>query len=110
MNKLYIFCGIPFSGKTTIAKKLSKIKNFTRIDLDDIKFNIYGNNIADYQLKQKDWDKIYNEMYKEIKSMLKSGKTVIHDTGNFTKHERGLVKKLADNLGLDTKKVNLIQI
>ena len=88
MNRLYIFCGIPFSGKTTIAKKVADKFGFVRIDLDDIKFDLFGKNARDEELKQTDWDKIYAKMYEEIKNNLKNGKTVINDTGNFTKQER----------------------
>ncbi len=102
MGKLYILCGIPFSGKTTLAKQVVRKRRYTRIDLDDIKFEIYGNGIKDEELKQTDWDIVYQRMYKMIDDALIEGKTVIHDTGNFTKHERGLVKQIADKLNIDT--------
>jgi predicted kinase len=105
MNKLYIFCGIPFSGKTTIAKELEKAKGFKRIDLDEIKFSIFGNNIEDEQVDKDGWDKVYKNMYKEIEDNLKEGKTVVNDTGNFTKNERSLVKNIADRLGVETVEV-----
>lgn len=95
-NKLYIFCGIPFSGKSTLAKELAKRTGFTRIDLDEVKFGMFGKDITDFELQQKDWDVIYQEMYRQIKVALSSGQTVILDTGNFTKHERGLVRQIAD--------------
>jgi GNAT superfamily N-acetyltransferase len=41
-------------------------------------------------------------MYKRIENTLKTGKSVVHDTGNFTKYERGLVKAIADKLSLCT--------
>lgn len=99
-NKLFILCGIPFSGKTTLALKLSKYPNIIRIDLDDIKFRIFGDQIKDEHIDQPGWDKIYNQMYQEIKSGLKSGKSVVHDTGNFTLQERNLVRQIADKLGI----------
>jgi predicted kinase len=105
MNKLYIFCGIPFSGKTAIASKLEQKLGFVRIDLDDIKFSLFGKNIRDEQIDQDSWNKIYQKMYEEIEDKLKQGKTVINDTGNFTKHERSLVKNIADKLNLETVEV-----
>lgn len=102
MNKFYILCGIPFSGKSFLAKKITKRKGFTIIDLDEIKFELFGKEIKDNELKQKDWDYVYQEMYKRIRDSLKQGKTVIHDTGNFTKCERSLVKEIADKLGIET--------
>lgn len=101
-NKLFILCGIPFSGKTTLAKRMIDKLGFTRIDLDEVKFELFGKDITDSQIDQDGWDSVYQEMYKRVKQALVDGKTVVHDTGNFTKHERGLVKKIADDLGLSS--------
>ncbi len=103
MNKLYILCGLPFSGKTTLANATVKKLGCERIDLDEIKFELYGKEIRDNDLKQSDWDLVYQKMYKAIEEGLKEGKTVIHDTGNFTNHERELVIQIAKNLGVETK-------
>jgi len=93
INKLYILCGIPFSGKSTLAKKIVKKLRFVRIDLDEVKFDIFGPSVTDAEIDQSGWDKIYQEMYRRIRESLTAGKTVVHDTGNFTKSERGVVKK-----------------
>lgn len=101
MTKLYILCGIPFSGKSTLAKTLVERCGFVRIDLDEIKFELYGSNITDKQLQQSDWDKIYQEMYERIENELIDGQTVVHDTGNFTKYERKLVIDIANKLNVE---------
>lgn len=105
MNTLYILCGIPFAGKTTLAKELVKRLGFLRIDLDDIKFELLGKDIRDEDVKQNQWDKIYLEMYQRIEKALKVGKTVVHDAGNFTKHERELVRNIANKVGVETKTI-----
>lgn len=102
MNKLYILCGIPFSGKTTLATQLVKQFGFTRIDLDEIKFELYGADKKDSEMGTRDWNYAYEEMYKRLNLGLKAGKTVIHDTGNFTKKERSEVRQIADRLGIKT--------
>lgn len=101
MNKLYVFCGIPFSGKSFVSKKIAREFNYQIVDLDEVKFEIFGKDVKDENIDQNGWDKIYQEMYQGIEDLLKKGETVIHDTGNFTKYERGLVKKIADNLNLN---------
>ena len=102
MNRLYIFCGIPFSGKTFIAKQVACQFNFERIYLDDIKFELFGRDVTDAEIDQSGWDKIYQEIYKRIEIKLKEGKTVVYDTGNFTKHERGLVREIAKSQGIES--------
>lgn len=101
-NKLYILCGIPFSGKTTLAKAISKRLGYVHIDLDDVKRELYGRVVKDEELKQQDWDCIYREMYKRIESNLRNGQFIVHDTGNLTKHERDLVRQIAQKLGIET--------
>lgn len=102
MNKLYVLCGLPFSGKSTLSKELVKRYGFSRIDLDEVKFELLGAEVKDEQVDQQGWDTVYQEMYKRINTELKKGKTVIHDAGNFTKYERGLVKQVADEVGVET--------
>lgn len=101
-NKLIIICGIPFSGKTTLSKKIASKKNWVRIDLDDIKFGLYGDQITDNDLNQDDWNKIYKIMYKRIRDQLEKGNSVVNDTGNFTKHERDLVRSISTELGINS--------
>jgi predicted kinase len=102
-NKLYIMCGLPFAGKTVLAKELAKRLGFVGIDLDEVKFELFGEDIKDEQIDQPGWDKVYAEMYRKIEENLRAGKTAIHDTGNFTKHERELVRQIADRLGIETQ-------
>lgn len=101
MSKLYILCGIPFSGKSTLANELSKRFGFTRIDLDEVKLDLLGKDIKDELISQDRWDRIYQLMYRKIEEALKEGKTVIHDTGNFTKYERSLIRNIADKAGIE---------
>jgi len=102
VNKLFVFCGIPFSGKTTISKLIVKKPNYVRIDLDEVKADLVGENIRDEDVSQNEWDRVYQEMYQKIEINLKEGKNVLQDAGNFTKYERGLVRETADKLGLET--------
>ena len=85
-----------------MAKEIVKKPNTLHVDLDEVKFDMYGQDIRDENLKQNDWDKIYQEMYKQIERLLKDGKNVVHDTGNFTKHERGLIRNIGDKVGVKT--------
>ena len=95
---LLIFCGIPFSGKTTLATKLACDLNYQRIDLDEIKFELFGSSIQDDVIPQSGWDSIYQKMYQMIRETLSQGLGVIHDTGNFTIYERGLISQIAKGL------------
>lgn len=100
---LYIICGLPFSGKTVFSKALCDLMGWVRVDLDEVKFRLFGNQITDDDLVKKDWDLVYQQMYKEIQDQLSKGITVVHDNGNFIKHERDLVREKAKRLGLRSR-------
>ena len=102
-NKLYIMCGLPFAGKTVLAKELAKRLGFVRIDLDEVKFALFGKEMKDEEIDQSGWDKVYAGMYQRIENNLRAGKTVVNDTDNFTKYERGLVRKITDKLGIESQ-------
>jgi len=97
---LIILCGIPFSGKSKLAQELVSRLEFERVDLDEVKFELFGTDIQDVQIRQEGWDRVYQEMYRQIEAHLKDGKTVISDTGNFTKHERDLVRAIGKKQGV----------
>jgi predicted kinase len=94
-------CGISFSGKTTISKLISQIKGFVRVDLDEVKVEIVGPDLPDEKVTEPEWDQIYQSMYQKVKNALLSGQSVVQDAGNFTRYERGLVRAIVDNLGLE---------
>ena len=77
-----------------------------RIDLDEVKFELFGKDTIDENLKKEDWDKVYQKMHKQIEDSLRAKKSLVHDTGNFTKYERGLVRKIAEKVG-DVKIVTI---
>lgn len=74
---------------------------WSRIDLDEVKFELFGDGVADEQIDQVGWDAIYQEMYQRIEASLRRGETVVHDTGNFTKAEREVVRAIGEKQGID---------
>lgn len=51
-SKLVILCGIPFSGKTTLAKALVDLKSYKHIDLDDVKNKLFGDEVTDEEITE----------------------------------------------------------
>ena len=88
MNKLFIICGISFAGKSTLGEAIAKRFGYAQVDVDDMKFQLYGPAIKDEDLIHADWVRIYDETDKLIESYLQSGKTVIDASRNFRKKER----------------------
>src|SRR5581483_8500610 len=91
---LYIFCGLPFAGKTTLAKALVSALRINRVAIDDIN-NERG--VWDYEkgLSAEEWTNTYNEAYRRIGAFLSRGESVIDDSVNFTKEVREHLRNLA---------------
>lgn len=98
MSKLFIICGISFAGKSTLGEAIAKRFGYAQVDVDDMKFQLYGPDTQDEDLSHADWVRIYNETDKLIESYLKSGKTVIDASRNFRKDERQLATQIAAKL------------
>lgn len=100
-NTLYILCGLPYAGKTTLRKELVKRFGFSFVSIDEImqKHGMWDKK----DLGQKDWDLAYFEGYEELKKLLKDGKNVIFDLGNLKLRQREVAKQAAKSLGVRYK-------
>lgn len=99
----YLMVGYPFSGKTTLAKELEKKLGFTRLSIDEVKFELGFEGVDDADVPDEAWENIFKELDKRIAENLEQGKTIVNEYAWFTKQERGHAKKLADALGIETK-------
>jgi predicted kinase len=97
MAQLYIVCGLPFAGKTTLAKALEQRLGFTRIDLDQINTAL-GVGLDGSPISPKEWDRTYAESYRQLGVALAAGQSVVYDATNFTKAQRDHLRAIANAL------------
>lgn len=98
MNKptLYILCGLPFSGKSTVAKKLIDRFGFAYISLDQINADRgVGLEIEKTPITPQEWKETYAESYRNTEKLLKEGKSVIYDATNFTREQRDKLRAIS---------------
>jgi predicted kinase len=103
MNKpyLYILCGFPFAGKTTLAKALVGALGINRVAIDDINTE-RGVWDDERGLSAEEWTNTYNEAYRRIEAFLSRGESVIDDSGNFTRELREHLRTIAQRYGACT--------
>lgn len=91
---LFILCGLPFVGKTTLAKTISKQFDLPHVDLDMINrkrgIGVKGRNVT-----TQEWIETYEISYKQTVDFLNKGKSVVYDATNFTIKQRRKLKQLA---------------
>lgn len=105
-NKLYIMTGVPYSGKTTLTKELTKKIKVKVVSADEIlgKKDIWGKRHP----TQNEWEMAYLEAVEEIKNYLIQGKSVIFDESNLEYRQRENLRKIAKNLEVEAVLIYLI--
>lgn len=102
MACLYILCGFPFAGKSTLAKALEHRFNFTRIDLDQIN-SMFGVGCRGNPISPAEWDRTYAESYRQLGEALHAGRSVVYDATNFTIAQRDYLRAIADTHGISSQ-------
>lgn len=89
MNKLFVMCGLPASGKSTYALQLAIKENAIVVSTDNIRGFINGD-----ENSQKNNDKVFEIAHKLIYKYLNEEKNVIFDATNINLKKRiELVKR-----------------
>ena len=83
MSKLIIMVGVPGSGKSTIAKTLFKEDNPTILSSDNYRYKLFGD-----ENDQIHNGEVFNALYKDMRTLLSEGESVILDATNVTVKSR----------------------
>lgn len=96
--KLVLFCGLPGSGKTTLARKLEKELPAVRLCPDEwmanLGIDLFNNNVR---------DKLEVQLWSFAQSLLNQGQNVILENGLWSKAERDDKRRDAAELDIDVE-------
>ncbi len=96
--KLVLFCGLPGSGKTTLARNLEEEYRAIRLCSDEWQANL-GVDLSDEEFHRKIQDRLW-ELAKEL---LENGQDVILENGLWTRSERDDKRRDAKRLRVSTE-------
>lgn len=98
MTTLFILCGLPFSGKSTLARDLSKKTNGIIISLDKV-----WAELTDRKRAMVEWGEVVEEVDRLISKNLAEGNDVIYDDMNPLESHRNRVVHIANEKGAQYK-------
>lgn len=87
-------CGLPFSGKTTLAKKVAERTGAKLIAFDRVWEDKKSELNPDLD-KVEEWKTILNEAHKRIKETLLTNKSVVYDDTSVRKEHREALRAFA---------------
>lgn len=100
MAVLFIMSGLPFSGKSTLSKKISETLGIKRISFDEVWVNtpnIPGNNDIEK------WQYISQECENTVIEELKNNRSVVYDNLGDRSEHRDKMRQIAKNNHADFK-------
>lgn len=90
MVRLIMMCGLPASGKTTLAKKISRRYDMEIISSDSIRKELYGDENV-----QQDNSKVFRLVQDRLVNYINKGQSVIMDATNLiSRKRRGFINEI----------------
>ncbi len=102
---VYIMCGLPFSGKTTLARALVARCGVTHLDLDIMA--MAEGLFPEVGVSEEQWGKIFENAHHRSAELLKSGKSVVFDSVNFDRGVRDRIRTDAERVGCSARVIYL---
>ena len=96
---LWILCGLPYAGKTYVAKKILKKADCMYVSIDDILHNFGYDWNANKLPDEEGWKKIFALSYERSREALGAGKSVLYDSTNHTRESRDKLREVARSSG-----------
>ena len=96
---LYILCGLPFSGKSVLARRLCARFGYPVVNIDEIKLAHGFPWTEDSPITPADWERIFGESYERTRALLQGGHSVIYDCANLDRSGRDTLRNVAEKAG-----------
>lgn len=92
--RLIIMCGLPFAGKSTLARALAAHLGAVHLETDAVNTErgLRSNGAA---ITTREWAATYREAYRRLEALLCAGNTVVYDAVNYRRVQRDQLRRIA---------------
>lgn len=101
--RLFILCGLPYSGKTYLSDRLRAVVPITYVCIDEILKDRGYDWDKSLLPDQKGWHQVFEESYERSREALMSGCSVLYDSTNHTKISRDMLRAIAAHAGVKAR-------
>lgn len=99
---LYIVCGLPFAGKTTMSRTLAEgLENAVHVEIDQVNTE-RGFGIDAALISPTEWAETYRLAYQRADEALSTGHDVVFDATNYSRAQRDILRMNANRQGADS--------
>ena len=105
-QRLFVTCGLPFSGKSTLSRALAHHLAITHVEIDALHTR-HGLRPGIDPIERADWITAYQRGYAELEEALRAGKSAVFDAVSYRRLQRNRVRRVAERLGVPTTVVLL---
>jgi predicted kinase len=96
---LFLTCGLPFSGKSTLSRALAAELGIAHVEVD-APHTRHGLRPGLDPIERADWIAAYQRGYAELESVLREGRSAVFDAVSYRRLQRNRVRRVAERLGV----------
>lgn len=91
---VYVLCGLPFAGKSTLARQMTAALGLVHLEVDAINRE-RGLGGDGRELPRAVWAATYRESFRRLERWLAEGRSVVYDATNFRRVMRDRLRRIA---------------
>jgi predicted kinase len=96
---LFLLCGLPFSGKSTLGRALQARHGIVHVEVD--RHHLDGRiDFEDRRVERAEWIAAYRAAYTQVEEALGAGRPVVFDAVSYRRTQRDRTRRIAKKHGV----------
>lgn len=96
---LYLLCGLPFSGKSTMGRALAELAGTVHVEVDRFHAG-RPDDFAERRVERTEWIAAYRAAYEQLERALAASESVVFDAVSYRKVQRDRIRRIASKHGV----------